>query len=410
MAKRRVVITGLGMISPLGNDTKSSWQACVDGQSGVEHMPEFEAAGIPSQVIGKLKNFDPTELIARKDLRRYDKFSQVGMIAAEEAIHDAGFLSSMDPHRVGVAVGSGIGGIHTITAVHEKFLAGGYKKVSPFFIPASIVNMLPGHISIRHGLKGPNISIVTACTSGTHNIGQAYRMIQYGDADIMVAGGAETACVGLCESAFAAAKALSTKYNDQPSRASRPWDKNRDGFVNAEGAGILVLEDYDHAKQRQAPIYAEVIGFGMSADAYHMTQPSGKGGVYAMKNALADAKLNAEAINYINAHATSTLLGDVTEIQAIKQVFGAHAYRVAVSSTKSMTGHLLGAAGAVEAIFSILASRENIAPPTINLDDPDEGCDLNLVPHTAQSCSIQYALSNSFGFGGTNASLIFAPM
>lgn len=409
MAKRRVVVTGLGMLSPLGNDVKSSWQACKEGRSGIVFDPKLAEAGIPSQIIGRVKDFDSSELISQKEKRRLDIFSQAGLYVADEAIKDSGIeVTEQNAVRIGVAVGSGIGGIDTITTVHKKFIEFGHKKVSPFFIPAAIINMVAGNISIRYGLKGPNISIVTACTTGTHNIGQAFRMIQYGDADVMIAGGSEMSSIDVCVSGFAAAKALSTNFNDRPQQASRPWDKDRDGFVSAEGAGVVVLEEYEHAKKRGANIYAEAIGFGMSADAYHMTQPSGDGGVNSMNAAIKDAGISADSIAHVNAHATSTPLGDIVEIDAIKRVLGSHANNIPISGTKSMTGHLTGASGAVEAIFSVLSIRDGVAPPTINLDNPSEGCDLNLVPHTAQEHDINVVLSNSFGFGGTNATIIFS--
>lgn len=410
MSKRRVVVTGLGTINPLGVDVNTSWKACIEGQSGIVQVPSFADTGIPSLVAGKIVDFDPSHVISAKELRRLDVFTQAGLVAAEEAMRDAAFdLEKVNLDRFGVAVGSGIGGIHTILDIHKKYMDGGYRKVSPFFIPATIINMVAGHISIRYGLKGPNISIVTACTTGSHNIGQAYRMIQFGDADLMVAGGTEMASHDLCVAAFAAAKALSTNFNDMPEKASRPWDKDRDGFVIGEGSGMLVLEEYEHAKARGAKIYGEVIGFGMSADAYHITQPSGTGGIHAMQNALNDAQIPESDIDYINAHATSTPLGDSSELDAIKTVF-TNQDNLAVSSTKSMTGHLLGAAGAVEAIFSLLALGDGILPPTINLDNPDDNCDINLVPHVAQEKQLNKVLSNSFGFGGTNASLIFSKL
>lgn len=409
MSKRRVVVTGLGMISPLGNSVAETWTQICAGRSGIRPITAFDTTDFPVKIAGTLDHFDPSAHFSPKALRKLDPFTQFGLVAAQEALEDAGLTAyTGDPNRVGVAVGSGIGGISTILDNHVRFKKGGARKVSPFFIPAGIINMLAGNISIEFGFKGPNIAIVTACTTGTHNIGAAARMIAHGDADVMVAGGAEKGEIDLCLAGFAAARALSTR-NDAPEKASRPWDKDRDGFVLGEGAGILILEEAEHAKARGANIYAEVAGFGMSSDAYHITAPdsSGEGFVATMQNALNDAGLTAQDIDYINAHGTSTPAGDVIEAGAIKQAFGEHAKKLAVSSTKSMTGHLLGAAGAVEAIFSLLAMRDSVLPPTINLDNPDEGCDLNFVPHEAQAASLTAVLSNSFGFGGTNGSLIF---
>jgi 3-oxoacyl-[acyl-carrier-protein] synthase II len=357
-----------------------------------------------------VKNFNPDPHISVKDARKMDLFIQYSLIAAIEAIQDSKLeITEQNNHRIGVAIGSGIGGMPMIERSHDALLEGGPRKISPFFIPGAIINMAAGQLSIRHGLKGPNIAVVTACTTGSHNIGLAARSIAYGDADVMIAGGAEMATSPLGLVGFVACRALSTR-NEQPEKASRPWDKDRDGFVLGDGAGILILEEYEHAKKRGAPIYAELSGFGMSADAYHMTspEPNGAGGVSAMTNALNDAKMNPSEVQYINAHATSTLAGDEVEALAIKNTFGEHAKKLAVSSTKSMTGHLLGAAGAVEAIFSILAIRDQVAPPTINLDNPSEGCDLDFVPNTARKMRIDNVLSNSFGFGGTNGSLLFS--
>jgi 3-oxoacyl-[acyl-carrier-protein] synthase II len=408
MNKRRVVVTGLGMISPIGSTVDTSWRACKAGESGIVRIKEYKERDYPSQICGVIPDFDPGDVVSAKDRRKMDPFSQYALVASDEAWRDSGLiLSPENANRFGVAIGSGIGGINSIIQNHEKFQEGGARKVSPFFIPASIINMAAGNVSIRFGLKGPNISIVTACTTGTHNIGIAARLIQYGDADVMLAGGTEMATSDLCINGFAATKALSRR-NNEPTRASRPWDEERDGFVLSEGAGVLVLEEYQHAKKRGANIYAELKGVGFSADAYHITLPSGDGGTNCMTNALHDAKMNVDQIHYLNAHATSTTLGDKIEIESIKEVFGDYSRKIAISSTKSMTGHLLGAAGAVEAIFSVLAIRDNVAPPTINLDNPSEGCDLNLVAHTAQERTIDVAISNSFGFGGTNASVIFS--
>lgn len=409
MTKRRIVITGMGAVTPLGLDVKSTWQQILAGKSGVSRAEGFDTTDFPTKIWAKVKGFDPEAYFSSKDARKMDPFTQLGLVAAGEAIRDAELkIDELNAFRIGVAVGSGIGGIQTIADNQDKLVAGGPRKVSPFFIPAGIINMLAGHISIHHGLKGPNIAVVTACTTGTHNIGLAARLIAYGDADVMVCGGAEMTNTPLCLAGFSAVRALS-KRNDEPEKASRPWDKDRDGFVMGEGAGVLVLESYEHAIARGAKIYAEVVGFGMSADAYHMTAPDedADGAARGMIAALEDAKISPSLIDYINAHGTSTYLNDLNETKAIKRVFGEHAYRLCVSSTKSMTGHLIGAAGAVEAIFSVLAIRDQIAPPTINLDEPDEGCDLNYVPHQPQSRKIDYVLSNSLGFGGTNASLIF---
>ena len=410
--KRRVVVTGMGMVSPVGLSVEESWRNILNGVSGVGPVLDFDTADYPTKIWAKVKNLDVEAFVAPKDARRMDPFTQYGMVAAFEAMKDSGLTidESLAP-RAGVAVGAGIGGIQTITNNQEKLMQGGPRKVSPFFIPAGIINMLAGQISIEYNLKGPNIAVVTACTSGTHNIGIAGRMIAYGDADVMVCGGAEMTNTPLCLAGFSAVRSLS-KRNDEPEKASRPWDKDRDGFVMGEGAGILVLEEYEHAKARNAHIYAELVGFGMSADAYHITAPDedADGAARSLQATLDDAGVSADLVDYINAHGTSTHLNDINEAKAIKRVFGKHAYELAVSSTKSMTGHLLGAAGAVEAIFSILAIRDQVAPPTINLDHPDEGCDLNFVPHTPQYRSIDYVLSNSLGFGDTNGSLLFKRM
>lgn len=409
MSKRRVVVTGMGMLSPVGLSVEESWRNILAGVSGVGLVEGFDTTDYSTKIWAKVKNFDPERYMLAKDARRMDLFTQYGMIAADEALADAGLVIDESlSHRAGVAVGAGIGGIQTITNNQDKLRADGPRKVSPFFIPAGIINMVAGQISIKHHLKGPNISVVTACTTGTHNIGLAARMIAYGDADVMVCGGAEMTSTPLCLAGFSAVRSLS-KRNDAPEQASRPWDRDRDGFVMGEGAGILVLESYEHAMARGASIYAELVGFGMSADAFHITAPDehADGAVRCFEATLRDAGVSPEAVDYINAHGTSTYLNDMNETKAIKRVFKAHAYDLAVSSTKSMTGHLLGAAGAVEAIFSILALRDQVAPPTLNLDNPDEGCDLNYVPYHAQPRPINYVLSNSLGFGGTNGSLLF---
>jgi len=409
LSKKRVVVTGLGMISPLGLDVETTWRGILAGKSSVGLIDHFDASDITCRICSRVKNFDATLYMPEKETRKKDLFIQYGIAAAVEAIRDAGLVVTDDnSHRIGLAVGSGIGGLPMIEKCHGTLLESGPRRISPFFIPGVIINMIAGNLSIMYGMRGPNIAVVTACTTGTHNIGLAARTIAYGDADVMVAGGSEMATTRLGVSGFAAMRALSTR-NDAPEKASRPWDKDRDGFILGDGAGILVLESEEHAKKRGAKIYAEIVGFGMSADASHITtpHPEGLGASLAMKGALTDAQMNAEEIDYINAHGTSTPLGDELEVLAIKRTFQDHAYQLAVSSTKSMVGHLLGAAGSVEAIFSILAIRDQVAPPTINLDHPSEGCDLNFVPHQAQSMKINVALSNSFGFGGTNGTLIF---
>ncbi|AUB68532.1 TPA: beta-ketoacyl-ACP synthase II [Legionella pneumophila] len=409
MNNRRVVITGMGMLTPVGLNVEETWRNILAGVSGVGLVEDFDTTEYPTKIWAKVKNFNVENHMPIKDARKMDVFTQYGMAAADEAMLDSGLkIDETLSRRVGVAVGAGIGGIQTITNNQDKLVAGGPRKVSPFFIPAGIINMVAGQISIKHNLKGPNISVVTACTTGTHNIGLAGRIIAYGDADVMICGGAEMTTTPLCLAGFSAVRSLS-KRNDEPEKASRPWDKDRDGFVMGEGAGILVLEEYEHAKARGAKIYAELIGFGMSGDAYHITAPDedADGAARAMEAAIQDAGVDPKQVDYINAHGTSTYLNDLNETKAIKRVFQNHAYDLAVSSTKSMTGHLLGAAGAVEAIISILAIRDQVAPPTINLDNPDEGCDLNYVAHVPQSRTINYVLSNSLGFGGTNGSLLF---
>ena len=410
MSKRRVVVTGLGMLSPVGNTADISWQALLNGQSGITNIEHFDTTEFPTKFAGLVKDFDPEQFgISRKDARKMDLFIQYGVAAGLQALEDSGLqVTEQNADRIGVSIGSGIGGLGLIEQNHSSLMAGGPRKLSPFFVPSTIINMAAGHLSIMKGLRGPNVAITTACTTGTHAIGFAARMIAYGDADVMVCGGAEKASTPMGMGGFAAAKALSTR-NDEPQKASRPWDKDRDGFVLGDGAGVLVLEEYEHAKARGAKIYAEFVGFGMSADANHMTAPpeDGAGAALAMTNALKDAGLCADQIGYVNAHGTSTPLGDLAELRAVKATFGTHTSKLLVSSTKSMTGHLLGAAGAIEAIITVLALRDQVAPPTINLDQPDDECDLDLVPHVAKPAHFEYALSNSFGFGGTNGSLIF---
>lgn len=397
------------MVTPVGLNVEQTWQNILAGKSGVGMVEDFDTTEYPTKIWAKVKNFNVEDYVPLKEARKMDPFTQYGMAAADEAIADSGLvIDDRLSCRAGVAVGAGIGGILTITNNQDKLISGGPRKVSPFFIPAGIINMVAGQISIKHRLKGPNISVVTACTTGTHNIGLAGRMIAYGDADVMICGGAEMTSTPLCLAGFSAVRSLS-KRNEAPEKASRPWDKDRDGFVMGEGAGILVLEEYEHAKARGATIYAELVGFGMSGDAYHITAPDedADGASRSMAAAIEDAGITPTQVDYINAHGTSTYLNDKNETMAIKRVFKDHAYELAVSSTKSMTGHLLGAAGAVEAIFSVLAIKDQIAPPTINLDNPDEGCDLNYVPHHLQKRRIDYVLSNSLGFGGTNGSLLF---
>ena len=409
MSGRRVVVTGLGMVSPLGLDVASSWSGILAGKSGVATIETFDVSDYSVQFAATVKGFDPTVCMDAKEARRVDVFVQYGMVAACQAMEDAGLteIPEAEADRYGVAIGSGIGGIVTIEKTHETLLKSGPRRVSPFFVPGSVINMISGNVSIRYGLRGPNIAIVTACTTGTHNIGMAGRLIRDGDADVMVAGGAEMATSPVPLAAFSSMKALSAR-NDDPAAASRPWDRDRDGFVLGDGAGVLVLEEYEHAKARGATIYAELAGFGMSGDGYHITSPpeDGAGAVASMKNALRSAAMDPSEVGYINAHGTSTPQGDIAETRAIKTVFGEKP-NLAVSSTKSMIGHLLGAAGSVEAIFSVLAIRDGVLPPTINLDNPDDACDLDYVPGTAREVPVKAALSNSFGFGGTNGTLIF---
>lgn len=409
MNKQRVVVTGLGMVTPLGVTVDETWKATLAGKSGVHYVEHFDPTDLSSRICATVRHFDPLPYMPEKDARKRDIFIQYGLVAAVQAFQDSGLaVTEENAHRIGVAIGSGIGGLPMIEKAHGTLLESGPRKISPFFIPSAIINMIAGNLSIMYGFRGPNIAVVTACTTGTHNIGLAARMIAYGEADVMLAGGSEMATTKLGMGGFAAMRALSTR-NDAPEKASRPWDKDRDGFVLGDGAGVLVLESYEHAKKRGAKIYAELVGFGMSADASHITtpHPEGLGAAFAMDNALKDAKMNPEQVDYINAHGTSTPVGDELEVLAVKKSFGKHAYDLAVSSTKSMIGHLLGAAGAVEAIYCVLAIKDQVAPPTINLDNPSEGCDLNFVPHQAQQRVINAALSNSFGFGGTNGSLLF---
>ncbi|MGE4533667.1 MULTISPECIES: beta-ketoacyl-ACP synthase II [Halomonas] len=410
MTRRRVVVTGLGLVTPVGNAVEESWRNIVAGKSGIAPIEHFDVSGFNTRFGGSVKDFDISPYLNPKEARKMDLFIQYGMAAGAQAIQDAGIeCSEENASRIGVAIGSGIGGLPMIEHNHSALLKSGPRRISPFFVPGSIINMISGNLAIQHGFRGPNIAITTACTTGTHNIGYSARTIAYGDADVMVCGGAEMATTPLGLGGFSAARALSTR-NEDPEAASRPWDRDRDGFVLSDGAGVLVLEEYEHAKARGATIYAELAGFGMSDDAYHMTAPpeDGSGAALSMANAVRDARLDPAAIDYINAHGTSTPAGDLAESRAVQQVMGEAAKSVAVSSTKSMIGHLLGAAGAVEAVFSVLAIRDQVAPPTINLDNPQEGCELDYVPHTAREMKIDVALSNSFGFGGTNGTLVFS--
>lgn len=409
MSRRRVVVTGMGMVTCLGRDVASTWEGILAGRSGISAIDHFDASQFKTRFAGIIRDFDPESAMPAKELRRYDEFMHYGMAAGIQAVNDSGLTITPDnAGRIGVALGAGIGGISTIERNHDILIKDGPNKISPFFVPGSIINLAAGLLAIRFGLKGPNLALATACTTATHCIGLAARLIAYGDADVMVAGGAEKGSSPLGMAGFAAARALSTR-NDSPQAASRPFDQDRDGFVLGDGAGIIVLEEYEHALARGARIHAELIGFGMSDDAFHITTPaeSGEGAAASMRNALRDAGIALSDVDYINAHGTSTPAGDIAESQAIESVFGDHAPRLAVSSTKSMVGHLLGAAGGVEAIFSVLAIRDNMAPPTINLDNPDPQCRLDYVPHVARPMRINVALSNSFGFGGTNGTLIF---
>lgn len=409
MSKRRVVVTGLGIVSPVGSSVSVAWSNILAGKSGIGPLTHFDVSAFAVRFGGSVKGFDVNDYLTPKDARKMDPFIHYGLGAAVQAIGDAGLeVTEANAERIGVAIGSGIGGIGSIEEGHNAYLAGGPRKISPFFVPSTIINMISGHLSIMYGMKGPNIAVVTACTTATHNIGEAARIIAYGDADVMVAGGAEMATSPMGLGGFAAARALSTR-NDDPEAASRPWDKDRDGFVLSDGAGVLVLEEYEHAKARGANIYCEIVGYGRSGDAYHMTLPAegGEGAKRCMLNAMRDAGVNPEQVDYINAHGTSTPAGDKGETDAVKAAFGEHAHKLAVSSTKSMTGHLLGAAGGIEAIFTILAIRDQVAPPTINYVTPDPDCDLDYVPNEARNMKIELALSNSFGFGGTNGTLAF---
>lgn len=410
MSRRRVVVTGLGLISPLGNDVESCWQNILAGKSGISPVEHLDVPSLNTRFAGMVNDFDIETYMSAKEARKVDVFIQYGIAAASQAIYDAKLsVSTENAHRIGVAIGSGIGGLSTIERNAQVIVEAGARRISPFFVPGSVINMVSGQVSMRFGLKGPNYALATACTTGTHCLGMAARNIMYGEADVMVAGGAEKASCALGMAAFGAARALSTR-NDSPQQASRPWDKDRDGFVLSDGAGVLVLEELEHAKRRGAKIYAELTGFGMSGDAFHVTAPpeDGEGAAFSMKNALLDAQLNPEDIDYINAHGTSTPVGDIAETRAVKSVFAGQAYKLAISSTKSMTGHLLGAAGAVEALFTVLSLHQQVAPPTINLDNPDDECDLDYVPHHAKPLQIRHAISNSFGFGGTNGTLVFS--
>ena len=410
MSKRRVVVTGVGLVTPVGNTVEDSWKNILAGKSGMAPIESFDVTAYATHFSASVKNFDVEEYMSRKDARKMDVFIHFGVAAGVQAITDAGIdPEKVDLDRVGVAIGSGIGGLPNIESQHVNLLKSGPRKVSPFFVPSTIINMTAGNLSIRYGFRGPNVCISTACTTGTHNIGDAARYIEYGDADIMVAGGSEMATCPLGLAGFGAARALSTR-NDDPEAASRPWDQDRDGFVLGDGAGILVLEEYEHAKARGADIYCELSGYGMSGDAYHMTSPAenGDGARRCMVSALKNAGINPEQVDYVNAHGTSTSAGDIAETMALKSCFGDHASKLAISSTKSMTGHLLGAAGGIEAAFCALAIRDQSAPPTINLDNPDPACDLDYIPGEARDMLINVAISNSFGFGGTNGTIVFS--
>ena len=409
MSKRRVVITGMGIVSPVGNDLNSAWDSVRNGRSGIGPIEGFDASAYATRIAGEIRDFDAKAFLPPKDVKKMDTFIHYGLFASLAAMEDAGIeVTEANAERIGAMIGSGIGGVRGIEDTAIALDKGGPRKISPFYVPSTIINMLPGHLSIMKGLKGPNFSAVSACATSNHNIGVAMRMIQYGDADVMIAGGAEHGATPTSVGGFCAMKAMSTR-NDEPHKASRPWDQDRDGFVLGDGAGILVLEEYEHAKARGARIYAELAGFGASSDAYHMTAPSenGEGPARCMAMALRDAGVNATDVGYINAHGTSTPLGDLAETLSIKQVLGDHAYKTMVSSTKSMTGHLLGAAGGAEAIFTVLAMHHGVVPPTINLDNPSEGCDLDYVPHTARDAQLDVVVSNGFGFGGTNGTLVF---
>ncbi|GAB4295230.1 MAG: beta-ketoacyl-ACP synthase II [Desulfuromonadia bacterium] len=407
---RRVVITGVGAVSPLGTGNDRNWDALVNGRSGIGPITRFDASSFPVRIAGEVKDFSPEEFIDRKEIKKMDLFIQYAMAATHFAMEDSGLvIDESNAERVGVLVGAGLGGLPSIERYHEAYLEGGYRKISPFFIPMLIINLAPGNISIKYGAKGPNISSVSACATGTHSIGDAYHIIKRGDADAMIAGGTESTVTPLGIGGFSVMKALSDSHNDDPERASRPFEKNRDGFILAEGAGIVILEEYESARRRGAHIYAEIVGYGLTGDAYHMTAPSegGEGAARCMKMALANAGVNPEQVGYINAHGTSTPFNDLNETLAIKSVFGDHARKLMVSSTKSMTGHLLGAAGGIEAVYTAMAIDRGVIPPTINYDEPDPACDLDYVPNVAREVKVEYAMSNSLGFGGTNATLLF---
>jgi 3-oxoacyl-[acyl-carrier-protein] synthase II len=409
LSRRRVVVTGLGIVSPVGIGVPEAWKSVLAGQSGITRITRFDPSAFSSQIAGEVKGFEPARYLSAKEVRRFDTFIHYGLAAGIEAIKDAGLDFEKEPReQVGVCIGSGIGGLPLIEETHDAFLAGGPRKITPFFVPGSIINLISGQLSIMYGLKGPNLAVVTACTTANHSIGEAGRLIEYGDADVMIAGGSESCVSQLGVGGFCAARALSGR-NDDPATASRPWDADRDGFVLGEGAGVLVLEEYGHAKKRGAQIYCELAGYGMSADAHHITAPceDGEGAVRCMANAMRNAGINPDQIDYVNAHGTSTPLGDIAETVALKNCFGGHAKKIAISSTKSMTGHLLGAAGGIEAVFTALALRDQVAPPTINIFRQDPQCDLDYVPNTARRMKMDYAISNSFGFGGTNGSLVF---
>ncbi|MBL0318802.1 MAG: beta-ketoacyl-ACP synthase II [Alphaproteobacteria bacterium] len=414
---RRVVVTGIGLVTPLGCGVEPTWSRLIAGESGIGKITHFDASDLPAQIAaqvpgaGQPHGFVEEEWISKKDLKKMDRFIHLGLAAATQAVEDAGWKpeDEIAKERTGVLIGSGIGGLRAIEESVLELHEHGPRRISPFFIPSSLINLVSGHVSIKYGFRGPNHAVVTACSTGAHAIGDAGRLIKYGDADVMIAGGTEAAICRIGVAGFAAARALSTAYNDTPEKGSRPWDANRDGFVMGEGAGILVLEEYEHAKKRGAKIYGELVGYGLSGDAYHITSPlpDGDGGFRSMRAALADAKLEPATVDYVNAHGTSTPVGDSIELSAVKRLFGEHAYKLAMSSTKSSIGHLLGAAGSVEAIFCLLAMRDSVLPPTRNLENPSEGCDINLVANVAQKRNVDVALSNSFGFGGTNASILF---
>jgi len=407
MQKRRVVVTGLGLVTPVGIGVENAWRNLLEGVSGITQITHFDASAFASTVAGEVKDFNSTDFISAKDARRMDRFIQFGLAAGIEAVQDSGIeVTEENAERIGVSIGSGIGGMQFIEDTDALYQESGPRKISPFFIPGTIINMISGNLSIKYGFKGPNVAIVTACTTGTHSIGDAARMIEYGDADVMVAGGAEAAITQLSVGGFAAAKALSNR-NDDPATASRPWDKDRDGFVIGEGAGVMVLEEYEHAKARGAKIYAELSGYGMSADAYHMTAPNMDGPRRSMRNAMQNAGIDPSQVNYVNAHGTSTPLGDANECNAIKAAFGDHAYKLVVNSTKSMTGHLLGGAGGLESVATVLSIYNQVSPPTINIFNQDPECDLDFCANTARDMKIDYALKNNFGFGGTNGSIVF---